>query len=303
MATHPFKVGGYYANRKGRYEVLSIDDGSGNMVVSYTKNSDEDELTIQTQARIWQNMAWEEQEQEQRAAAKEASYQKGYGEGFTGLQEGDFKRSTQGTTWRSRRGLAGLVSLLLSDGTPYTFISWSIYRWPVAFLTHREDYSMAAFEMGSRKAKYTLETDEKDIYYGFYIEKYDEPMDATWDWTRLMAAFKRDPSLLVVIQEAERQHGVRFLGRHSYRTEHFHFTNGIEKGSKPLWDEARSTKIPLSERLTLLENIPPNYWGELYILGATPKYEAVQAGLSLADSIAAAMRALLPVYRAAVTIS
>jgi hypothetical protein len=41
--------------------------------------------------------------------------------------------------------------------------------------------------------------------------------------------------------------------------------------------------------------------GEIYILGAIPKYEAIQAGLSVADTMAELLRALLPIYRAAVT--
>lgn len=217
MDERHFKVGGFYANRVGRFEVIAIDNAADRMVVNYTGSGEEAELTISTQARIWQNIGWEQQEAEQQEAEEEARYQKGYGSTFTGLRENDFKRSTKSTTWRSRQGLAGRVALLLSADTPYTFVSWSIYRWPVAFLTHREDYFMAAFEMGSRKAKFTLELDEEAAYYGFYIEQNRGPMDHTWDWPRLVSTLDRDPELQDVIARAESELGAQLLARYSLR--------------------------------------------------------------------------------------
>jgi hypothetical protein len=301
MVDHPFQVGGYYANRIGRYEVIKIDDSAGSMVVRYTESGEETELTISTQMRIWDNMSWEQQAEEQSAAEEEARYQKGYGESFAGLKESDFKRSTEGTTWRSRQGLAGRVALLLAAETPYTFVSWAIYRWPVAFMTHRDDYAMAAFEMGARKAKFTVELDEQYAYYGFYIEQNTGPMDHTWDWPRLTTALGSNPQLQTAIAQAENQHGARFIARYSRGDAHFHYSNGVEMGAMSLWDEERSAEKSVEERADLLRTIPDEHWGEIYILGVIPKYEAIQAGLSVADTMAGLMRALLPIYQAAVT--
>ena len=52
----PFQVGGYYANRVGRYEVIAIDKDAERMVVCYTSSGEDVELTIETQSRIWENM-------------------------------------------------------------------------------------------------------------------------------------------------------------------------------------------------------------------------------------------------------
>lgn len=227
--THPFQVGGTYANRKGSYEVVSLDPLAGRMVIRWVDSGETVESEIGLQARIWENMGWEEQEKVRQAAEEEARYQRGYGEGFAGLVESDFKTSTENTTWRSRQGLPGRVSKLLSVGTPYTFVSWSIYGWPVAFLTHREDYQMAAFEMGARKAKYTIELDERYAYYGFYIERNSGPMDDTWDWPRFLAALKSRANLLAIVEQAESEHGARFLGRMFKGDDHFHFANGLYK--------------------------------------------------------------------------
>jgi hypothetical protein len=189
----------------------------------------------------------------------------------------------------------------LSADTPYTFVSWAIYRWPVAFMTHLADYAIAAFETGAKKAKFTLELDEESAYYGFYIEQNTGPMDHTWDWPRFIAALEKDLGLQDAIVQAEAQYGARFLARYSGGSAHFHFSNGKEMGAKSLWDEEQSIGMSVEDRLSLLRSIPEGQWGEIYILSAMPKYEVVQAGLSVADTMAELMRALLPLYRAAVT--
>lgn len=53
MSNYPFEVGGKYRNRRGDYKVLSI--AGGKMRVRYSDGS-EQELTISTQTRIWENI-------------------------------------------------------------------------------------------------------------------------------------------------------------------------------------------------------------------------------------------------------
>ena len=297
---HPFEVGGLYENRDGVYEVVRIDDGRGAMVIRYVDTGEEVESTIRIQARIRQNMDWEKQEEKRQRAAEDARHQQGYGRDFTGLYVSDFKTNTEGTTWRSRAGLAGQVSRLLSAGTPYTFVSWAIYGWPVAFLTHLEDYAIAAFELGVRKAKFTIEVDEANAYYGLYVERNAGPMDRTWDWPRLLLALRARRELQDAIEAAEVEHGVRFLGRASVGEERFHFGDGLTRGARSLWDKENPSALTVAERLRRLEEVPANEWVEIYLLGTTPKEEAVQAGVHIAHTMATAMRALLPLYTVAI---
>lgn len=297
---HPFEVGSVYENRDGVYEVVRIDDGRGTMVIRYVDTGEEVESTIRIQARIWRNMDWEKEEEKRLRAAEEARHQQGYGRDFTGLYDSDFKSNTEGTTWRSRAGLAGQVSRLLSAGTKYTFVSWAIYGWPVAFLTHREDYAIAAFETGVSKAKFTVELDEKNAYYGLYVERNAGPMDRTWDWLRLVPALRDKEELQQAIADAEADHGVRFLGR-AYRGEDtFHFAGGLASGTRSLWDEDDPSALSVADRLRRLEDVPADEWVEIYLLGTTPKHAAVAAGVDIAHRMARVMSALLPVYTAAI---
>lgn len=297
---HPFEVGGVYENRDGVYEVVRIEDGLGMMIIRYVDTGEEMESTIRIQARIWQNMRWEEQEAARQRADEEARHQQGYGRDFTGLYDSDFRNNTEGTTWRSRAGLAGQVSRLLSAGSPYTFVSWAIYGWPVAFLTHLDDYAIAAFETGVSKAKFTIELDEENVYYGLYVERNAGPMDRTWDWLRLLPVLRERPELQKVIEAAETEHGVRFLGR-AYRGEDtFHFSDGLATGARSLWDEDNPSALSVAERLRRLEDVPADEWVEIYLLGTMPKDAAVEAGVDMAHRMAGVMGALLPVYTTAI---
>jgi hypothetical protein len=126
---HPFKVGEIYKNRIGAYEVVRIDEKSVTMLIRYLDSGEEFESKIDVQARILQNIHWDEQMAREEKEAAEARYQQGYGDEFTGLIPSDFKTNVEGTTWRSRRkGLdrnAGCLTCHLSvfqvNNLGYTF--------------------------------------------------------------------------------------------------------------------------------------------------------------------------------------
>ena len=160
------------------------------MLIQYLDTGEKQSANIDFQAHVYQNILLDHEIEAREAKREERCFLHGFGEAFAGLQETDFKQTTEDTNWRSRAGLAGRVARILSAGTPDTFISWAIYRWPVAFLTHRADYKMASAKYGTRKVKFTIELDETNAYYGFYIEKNNGPMDDSWDWLRLLAALE-----------------------------------------------------------------------------------------------------------------
>jgi hypothetical protein len=121
-----FEIGESYENRLGLlYEVIAIEPDQDLLRVRYEESGEEQMLTLSTQERILRNMDWDALE-EKRTEARER-LQPGYGVDFTGLQAADFKVDTTGTTWRSRRGLAGKVAHQLAAGAGYAFVSWAIY--------------------------------------------------------------------------------------------------------------------------------------------------------------------------------
>jgi hypothetical protein len=57
--THPFQIGNTYTNRKGDYQVVSLDERQDKMVIRYVDNGKNHETTITDSERIWENMNWE----------------------------------------------------------------------------------------------------------------------------------------------------------------------------------------------------------------------------------------------------
>jgi hypothetical protein len=300
---HPFQVGEFYKNRRGVYEVVRLDENQGVMIIRYLDTGEESESKIDVQAHIVRNMQWDQEMAQQEKEAAEARYQQRYGEDFIGLLPSDLKTNVEGTSWRSRRSLAGRVAGLLSAGSAnpsYTFLSWAIYRWPVAFLSHHEYYQMASSAEGARKAKFTIELDENKVYYGFYIERGDGALDYTWDWLRLWRAFHQRPKLQDLIATLEQEHNVRFVGRAISSADPFHFANPPAKGFRSLWDEQNPGQYTFPERLRRLEEVPEGEWAEFYLMATMPKLEATQSGVQLAYTMAETMKAMLPIYTAAV---
>jgi hypothetical protein len=302
---HPFKVGEIYKNRIGAYEVIRIDEKHNVMLIRYFDSGEEFETKIDVQARILRNIHWDEQMAREEKEAAEARYQQGYGDEFTGLLPTDFKTNVEGTSWRSRRNLAGRVAKILSDASAnptYTLLSWAIYRWPVAFLSHREFYQMAASEMGARKAKFTIELDEHNLYYGFYIERYSDSgaMDHTWDWPRFWLSLQKRPALPELINMLETNHQVRFIGRAIKDADPFHFANLPAKGAHSLWDEQNPSHYTVAERLDRLKQVPEGEWIDFYLIATMPKEDALQAGVKLAGKMVETMKEMLPFYTAAV---
>ena len=53
---HPFQIGNIYANRKGDYKVIRIDEAHNKMVIRYVHNGERYETTISDSERILENI-------------------------------------------------------------------------------------------------------------------------------------------------------------------------------------------------------------------------------------------------------
>lgn len=147
-----------------------------------------------------------------------------------------------------------------------------------------------------------IELDGQNAYYGFYIERGDASMnrDDTWDWTRLWKALQERSSLLETIAAIETSHAVRFLGRGGRAGESYHLSDSLEKGGSALWDDREPWRLTVAERIRRLAEADADDWVEIYLVGVTPKAEAISAGVQVAHQIANTMKGMLPIYTAAV---
>jgi len=293
-----FKTGGVYSNRKRAYEVTAIDAKNDLVMVRYLDNDTPGELSLDIQQNIWDNLKNEKQDKIEATTKEEAKLIKNYGADFTGLTEKDFSVEVKGTTWRDHKSLPGRVARMLTHHTKRTFRSWPDQDRPVAFLTTNEFFELAATDQGVPRVKFMIELDESAVYYGLYVEHGRKAMDDSWDWPRVLAAIA-EPDTAALIGKLETLHGFRMLGRTSKGDRKFHFANGLENGAQPLWGEDNPRELSVEERLDSLNAIQKTQWGELYIITAMPKQEAIQQRVELGRQIATGLNRLMPLFNAA----
>ena len=186
-----FKVGHKYENMKGLYEVISISGDS--MIISW-ENGERTSTPIDLQRKIIQRIQQEKQERDTdriQGQTKEPKHQNKegtskYGAKFKGFKESDFKKNVTETNWRSRSCLGGAVTERLSSDK-FNFNSWAVSRMPAI---HWADVKHRGRDDILLQAKFFAQVDENYLYYGFYIERSDNPTDVKNDWNTFISWLK-----------------------------------------------------------------------------------------------------------------
>ena len=295
---HPFKVGGEYRNRHGKYEVVGLEGQK--MVIRYADGR-RLETSVGLQARIWSNIQAEETLRAPASKPVQPSHRprstRRRGLAFRGLQDHDFQNGVGGTSWRARTGLGGLLAEHLSDRARRFFQSYAIYRRAEVHVAQPTHYDA---KIKWQQVKFVFELDPVGATYGFYIEKNDGPMDDTWDWPRFLAALRDQPELRQRVDEAAR--------RLELRWEVYVWDDGGLIAKVPpnpsgwAWQgqqaEGEEEEMAWPALVQRLDAIATDKWCDLYLLTSMSKEDAIAAGTGLADAAARAYDALLPLYDA-----
>jgi hypothetical protein len=296
-----FEVGEIYANRNGRYRVEELEAGGHVMRILYLDSGEEQMTPIALQQRISRNMKWERQDARRRAKKAERRYLRGYGKDFSGLEPDEFKREIIGTRWRRRSELPGAVAKKLSlSQQEFTFTSWAVARRPVAYLIHREEYADGGSDEPETNARFTIEVDESNLYYGLVVERSDATMSEEWDWPRFIAALNEDDAVREAVQAAAELYGAKLIGRALGDDEDYYYADSGD-AVEMLWARDEAAGMSIDAQLKEIAALPDDARAEVYIMVRQSKDEAIAAKTKIADQIAALMETLLPVYAAAVT--
>jgi hypothetical protein len=211
---------------------------------------------------------------------------------FPGLDESDFKNTTEGTTWRSRGRLGGLVAQQLSDMSGRQFLSLSIYRRSQLYVYARE-LSMGTLKSGVRLPKFIVRLDPRALSYGFYIEKSDERMGSDWYWPRfldLLSDTAWQEKIVNTMIERKLQWVLRFEPKKDASCNY-----GKREETTPAFAQgSESPTFPAF--LTHLQNLPPPQWCNLYIEKTTEKAEALAMKEEVSRPIVQTLNALVPMY-------
>ncbi len=311
--SHPFWVGEVYRNRRGQYEVVSIEEPV--MTVRYT-NGRVFKGDIEAQARIWENLQAECAGVKPGANGVAPSQTTRLGDGLTtdttmrprnkgrqgalfeGLVEHDFQAGVTGTGWRARESLGGLLAQCLSDvlGTP--FQSWAIYRRAHVYIARAGCY-METQKEGVRNAKFRMALQSEGARYGFYIERNSEAMDEGWDWLHFVAGLRNEDSKLQLVSAAMRQHGVTaqpyLVGSDNKSTLPGRLVAGPDGLTWcPAGGGAVATAWP--DFAEMLSSLDPTRWCDLYFQAEMSKAEAIELGVDIADRVVKTFVGLLPLY-------
>ncbi len=291
-----FKVGERYENRKGQFEVLSI---NGEQMEIRWQDGESIWTEVSFQRRVIQNMEFEEAQVKAKAeagtaaAAKRASRKRAGGGRFAGFKETDFSNGVSGTHWRSRAQLGGAVTQRMDAGT-FRINSWPVYRMARVHWvdeTHREKADDAL------QGKFFAAASPDGIQYGFFIERPPESKDSPrLDWD----------AFLEWIGAPENENWLRETAAAQELVLCDH--NDDEKGECAFQGEIRADENgwrldgadkAIPRLCEFIENLPPRKPGSLMIARRVEKKEVMARGADIANDIAGLFEILMPLYQAA----
>jgi hypothetical protein len=309
--SHPFEEGKTYRNRVGEYVVQSLD--GDRMTIRYVGGK-----TLETraaiQARIWENIQFEEQaqrEEERRKLAQEARLearkrsarakkQKAMPK-FEGFQESDFEAKKRGIAWSSREELGRAVAHELNQRTGGAFAQWIVPRQSRVHIARKAQYDR---DRRDTNATFAVTVSDQGLTYGFYVGKPDGRVSAKWPWSNLLKALDDDDKLRRAVRAAIKSYDLildvyaedRSYGRVGQITAE---TRGF------LWqheteEQAETKRMTWNDLLEYLQTVAPERRSGIYLQRHIPADAALDQGTAVAEEISDVFESLLPVYDASV---
>jgi len=282
-----FTVGGRYENRRGPFEVLSI---QGETMCIRWDDGLETSTSIPDQTRIMCNM-----ERDLLAGTegrtKRWKVPSWFGESFTGVGEGDFSEDVSGTHWRSRERLGGAVTKGLAVKEPFN--SWAPYRRPQI---HWSSLKRHAAVDSHYQAKFFARMWPQHLAFGLYVERPDDPTKEQADWQRFtqwLATMNNGEWLRALLEE----HGA--IIQQPYDNGKPRAFEGKLTPTKAGFDYAvdgETRLMPPTELGPFLASLRPDWWIDLVIEKRVEKAEAISQGPKVAKTIYDFLNVLMPVF-------
>ncbi len=216
---------------------------------------------------------------------------------FKGFQPQDFG-DLEGSTWRSRDSLGGMLSAALQQqfGRPYQ--SWGVRRTLELHLAidgiYKFDYPWPHAKLFV--ASYT------DLTFGFYIETPEatnKHITQYKNWLRFRDCLQKSPAMQTSLLAAMANYDLTMANYCGQGVERdfiyqFQFCGGYlccYQRDNPTW-----RKVPTQMLFQYLKKFPGDQWVDFYIFAKISKQSAIKMGPRVVDKILPVLRALAPVY-------
>jgi hypothetical protein len=304
---HPFEVGKMYRNRNGEYLVQAIEGDY--MKIRYVSGG-----TLETrasiQARIWENIQFEEQmvreeerqrlAKEERLAARRRAAQAKRAKAkpkFEGFQESDFEPKKRGIAWSTRDEMGRSLEQQLNQGLEGEFSHWIVPRKPGVEVAKKRYFDKDNRE---RNAVFFVTVNEEGVSYGLRVGKPNGKSLVRWPWSRFVKALSEEDKVRRALRAVIKAHeldmdiyGVEtsygLVGQFEVQTRGFlwrHETAEQEMTRKMNWNQL----------VEYLQGVAAKKRCDLFLRKRIPPEEALQAGAGVVEEMASLFESLLPLY-------
>ena len=305
--SHPFEVGKTYRNRNGEYVVQAI-EGEW-MKLKYVSGGTI-ESRISLQARIWENIQFEEQmarEEERQRLAKEARLEARRRSAkakraaarpkFAGFEEADFEEKKRGIAWKTRKDLGKVLEYELKERTQADYGSWIVPRKPAVDVARKDRWDT---DVRETNAAFFVSAGVEGLDFGFHVGKPAGKVKAKWPWQGFMALLSEDSKERRSIRAAMKQHEMS-LNVYVEETGYMQVAQVTVEDRGFLWrqetaDQESTKKMNWPKLAEYLKEVAPKRRCDIFISKRLPPDEAVKAGGGIAAQIVMLFEALLPAY-------
>jgi len=305
--SHPFEVDKTYRNRTGEYVVQAIEGDS--MIIRYVGGSN---LTTRAslQARIWENIQFEEQmarEEERRKLAQEArqaarrraaqAKKLAAAPKFGGFEESDFEPKKRGLAWSTRGELGKKIAYDLTQQTESDFGHWIVPRKSAVHVGRKGKYDRDARD---QNAAFFIAVDQHGVSFGFRLGNPGGKNKAAWPISSFFTLLSKDSkerrSLRATMKKYDLSLDVYAM---DVRYEQVGQITIQDRGF--LWQhetpEQESTqRMNWSQVSNYLQTLAPKKQSDLFVRKHLTSEQALEAGAGIVAQLLEVVTALLPAY-------
>jgi hypothetical protein len=174
------------------------------------------ESRIGLQARIWENIQFEEQlarEEERQRLAKEAQLEARRRSAqakkakakpkFAGFKKADFEEKKRGIAWKTRKELGKVLEWEMKEHTKADYGSWIVPRKSAVDVARKDRWGADARE---NNAAFFVSASPSGLAYGFRVGKLAGKIKAKSPWKDFMALVGEDSKARRALRAAMKQH-------------------------------------------------------------------------------------------------
>jgi hypothetical protein len=311
--SHPFEVGKTYRNRVGEYVVQSVE--GDRMTIRYV-NGGTLTTSVRIQARIWENIHFEEQmvrEDERRRLAREArikvrkqaarAKQAQAMPKFGGFKPADFEPANRGIAWKTRKEAGTFLAFTMGKNVGLSFDSWIVPRQSRVHVAQGEHYDK---EVGERNAAFFVAVDESGVTYGLCVGNPDGKAKANWPWSALLAAMSDDDKVRRAIRAAMKAYDLA-LDVYAMDVRYGLAGQATHQDRGFLWEEKTadqevSRKMDWNDLVERLQSLADGKRCNVFFQTKMPAREAIKSGAEATAQIIEVFEALMPVYESCVSV-